>query len=178
MHLSHLLTHSLARRPGCIPSWGSPEGRGMPSSWSWPLQGTAPPQGVFPELSCCQGSKEEKTREAGVGRSGFLEAEGLSTHLGRRTAFQGLSRQGLSLVPVSGPSSGSRSWARKAAPSARVFLPLPTPPSPGTRKLEPVPSAASGQPASALFLGALREGRLLIPVSQTQLPEGPSCCLP
>lgn len=77
---------------------------------------------------------------------------------GRRTAFPGLSQQGLSPVPVSGPSVGARTRARKAAPGASVFLPLPASPSPGTRKWEPVPSAALGQLASALFLEVPREG--------------------
>lgn len=42
-------------------------------------------------------------------------------------------------------------------PQTQIFL-LPTPPSPGTRKLGLVPSAAWGSLASAPFLEALRDG--------------------
>lgn len=45
----------------------------------------------------------------------------------------------------------------EAIPEAQIFL-LPTPPSPGTRKLGLVPSAAWGSLASAPFLEALRDG--------------------
>lgn len=44
----------------------------------------------------------------------------------------------------------------EAIPEAQIFL-LPTPPSPGTRKLGLVPSAAWGSLASAPFLEALRD---------------------
>lgn len=44
----------------------------------------------------------------------------------------------------------------EAIPEAQIFL-LPAPPSPGTRKLGLVPSAASGSLASAPFLEALRD---------------------
>ena len=102
--------HCTARHPGRspLPPGSSPEGRAMPSSWSWPLEAPAQPQGVFPEWSCHQSSKGRKIRKAGVGRSGFLEVEGLSAGGGGRRrgedSIPGLSRQTLSPVPVSGPS--------------------------------------------------------------------------
>jgi hypothetical protein len=75
--------------------------------------------------------------------------------------FQGWSSRGscpsLFLVGAEGCSRG-------------LNLPsLPTPPSPGTRKLGPVPRAASGSLASALFLEALREG------DYSFLSSRPSC---
>lgn len=101
--------------------------------------------------------------------------------MGRRTAFPGLSQQGLSPVPVSGPSVGAqtRTWARKAAPEASAFLP----PSPEPRPLREQGSGSGAQwclGAADLcpLLRSPERRRLLVPVAQTQLPESLSCCLP
>lgn len=98
-----------------------------------------------------------------MGRSGFLEVEGLSAG-GSGGGGRGEKRGGQHSRPV--PTSAlSRPcfWSklrvedlRQEGSSWGLRLPsLPTAPTPGTRKPGPVPSAASGQLASALFLEAL-----------------------
>lgn len=166
---SHLL-HLLSTQPGtqsnllAAPHSAPAEGRASP--------GPSTTSGVFPGLSCHQGSKEKMIREAGVGRRGFLEAEGPSAQGGGRHSRPVPTRA------LTWPRFWSKPRVADLGQEGPCWgLSLPSPPLPTHSRNKEAGASAQRCLGAAGLCPLLRspEQRLLVPVIYTQLPESPSC---